>query len=168
MNQQRIYWEEMLTTRRDARYVDFYLARTEVTDRCLKAFLAIAASTSIGGWIIFQKYAFIWASIVAASQVLQAVKEYLPYKTRLKALATLSQDLNSISFAAENHWYKVSSGSLYDDDVHDLRFELKQRKMAAVQKAFPASGLPEHKKLAAKAEREAVNYFEIYNAGDNP
>jgi ribosomal protein L12E/L44/L45/RPP1/RPP2 len=151
----------MTTLKRDARYVDLCLARTEMTDRCIKGGLAIAASTSIAGWAIFKEYTFVWASIVA-SQVVQAVKEYLPYKTRLKALAGLSQDLNAIGLAAENHWYKVSAGALYDDDIHELRFDLKQRKLAAVQKAFPASGLPENKKLATQAETETQQYFEIY------
>jgi hypothetical protein len=53
---------------------------------------------------------------------------------------------------------------LYDDDINDLRFELKQRKMAAVQKAFPSSGVPENQKIAAKAEQETKDYFTIYNA----
>lgn len=163
MDQQKLFWDELLTSRRDARYVDLCLARTEMIDRCLKGFIAIAASSSIAGWAIFKDHSFVWATVVAASQVLQVVKEYLPYKTRLKALTSLSQDLNAISLAAENHWYRVSSGTLFDDDIHDLRFELKQRKLAALQKAFPSAGLPENKPLAERAERETLEYFAIYS-----
>ncbi|WGR99097.1 hypothetical protein MTX26_33780 [Bradyrhizobium sp. ISRA443] len=162
MNQQRIFWDELVTSRRDARYVDLYLARTELIDRCLKGFIAIAASSSIAGWAIIKEYSFVWAAVVAGSQVLQVVKEYLPYKTRLRALTVLSQDLNAISLSAENHWYKVCTGTLYDDDIHDLRFDLKQRKLAALQKAFPSAGLPQNKKLEERAERETLDYFAIY------
>ena len=95
---------EMTTLKRDARYVDLCLARAEQIDRAIRAFLAIPASSSIGGWLIFQQYAIIWATVVAASQVLQAVKEYLPYKNRLKALAALSVDLNALSLVAEDQW----------------------------------------------------------------
>jgi len=163
MSQQRLFWEEMLTSRRDARYVDLCLSKTEMIDRCMKGFLAIAASSSIAGWAVFKEHSFVWAAVVAASQVLQVVKEYLPYKTRLRALAALSQDLNAISLAAENQWYKVSTGALYDADIHDLRFDLKHRTQAAVQKTFPSAGLPENKALAERAEKEALEYFTIYN-----
>ncbi|MGY4399310.1 hypothetical protein [Bradyrhizobium sp. USDA 3315] len=162
MEMQRLYWQEMITLKRDARYVDLCLARTETIDRCIKGALAIAASSSIGSWIIFKEYSFLWATIVAASQVLQVVKEYLPYKNRLRALTGLSQDLNAISLAAENSWFRVSSGSLYDEDIHELRFDLKQRKLAAVQKAFPAAGLPNNKRFEKRADEEVQDYFSIY------
>jgi hypothetical protein len=159
---QGLYWQEMTTLKRDARYVDLCLARTEMIDRWIKGALAVAASGSIAGWAVFKAYSFVWATFVAGAQVLQVIKDYLPYKTRLKALAALSQDLNAISLAAENSWYNVSSGNLFDDDIHDLRFDLKKRKQAAVQKAFPAAGLPVNKGFLDRAELEIQQYFEIY------
>lgn len=152
----------MITLKRDAKYIDLYLERTEKIDRCIRGFLAIAASSSIGGWLFFKEYSFLWATIVAGSQVLQVVKEYLPYQTRLKALAGLSQDLNAISLSAENNWYKVASGELYDDDIHDLRFDLKQRKLRALQKHFPVSSLPMQPRLQQRADDETDRYFLMY------
>jgi hypothetical protein len=159
---QRMFWQEMTTLKRDARYIDLYLARTESIDRWIKALLAITASSSIAGWAIFQTYAFVWGVIVAASQVLQAVKEFLPYKSRLKALASLSTDLNTLSLLAEDQWFKVCGGRMYDDDIHDLRIALKKKKLAAVQKAFPTAGMPENSELATRAENETANYFSTY------
>jgi hypothetical protein len=152
----------MVTLKRDARYVDLYLASTERTDRFIKGFLALSASSSIAGWAINKEYAFVWASVVAGSQVLQVIKEYLPYKGRLKALALLSVELNTLSLLAEDQWFKVSEGRLYDDDIHDLRIALKRKKQTAVQKAFPAGGLPDKKKISAKAESEIQQYFSTY------
>jgi hypothetical protein len=158
------FWQDMVVLRRDARYVDLCLARTERVDRGIKAFLAIAASSSIGGWVIFQQYAIVWATIVAGSQALQAIREYLPYRNRLKALASLSVDLNALSLVAEDQWFKVSNGTgMYDDDIHDLRMALKRKKLAAVQKAFPVAGLPENKKFSKRAELDAIQYFSSYN-----
>jgi hypothetical protein len=162
MNVQAQFWQDMVTLRRDARYVDLCLARTERMDRGIKAFLAIAASSSIAGWAIVQQYAVFWGAIVATSQVIQVVKEYLPYKNRLKALAGLSVELNALSLLAEDQWYKVSNGGLYEDDIHDLRIALKKKKASAVQKAFPVAGLPENKKLANKAELDNIQYFSLY------
>jgi hypothetical protein len=111
---------------------------------------------------LVQQYAVVWGTIVAASQVVQVVKEYLPYKNRLKALAGLSVELNALSLLAEDQWFKVGNGRVYDDDVHDLRIALKKKKAAAVQKAFPVAGLPENEKLADKAELDNVQYFSSY------
>lgn len=158
------FWQDMVTLRRDARYVDLSLARTERIDRGIQAFLAIAASSSIGGWVIFQQYAIIWAAIVAASQALQVVRRFLPYTNRLKALASLSVDLNALSLVAEDQWYRVGKGTgLYDDDIHDLRMALKKKKLAAVQKAFPVAGMLENKRLLKRAEAETAEYFSTYH-----
>jgi hypothetical protein len=64
MGVQGQFWQDMVELRRDARYVDLCLARTERIDRGIKAFLALAASSSIG-WVIFQQYAILWASTIA-------------------------------------------------------------------------------------------------------
>jgi hypothetical protein len=156
------FWQEIATLRRDARYVDLSLARTERIDRGINAFLAITASSSIAGWVIVQQYAVVWGAIVAASQVVQTMREYLPYKNRVKALAGLSIELNTLSLLAEDQWFKVSNGGLYDDDIHDLRIALKKKKASAVQKAFPVAGLPENKKLADRAELDNIRYFSSY------
>jgi hypothetical protein len=156
------FWQDLVSLRRDARYVDLCLARTERTDRSIKAFLAIAASSSIAGWAIVQQYAVFWGAIVAASQVVQVVKEYLPYQNRLKALAGLSVELNALSLVTEDQWFKVSNSGMYDDDIHDLRIALKRKKASAVQKAFPVAGLPENKKFADRAELDNIQYFSSY------
>lgn len=162
MDVQAQFWQEIATLRRDARYVDLSLARTERIDRGINAFLAITASSSIAGWVIVQQYAVVWGAIVAASQVVQTMREYLPYKNRVKALAGLSIELNTLSLLAEDQWFKVSNGGLYDDDIHDLRIALKKKKASAVQKAFPVAGLPENKKLADRAELDNIRYFSSY------
>jgi hypothetical protein len=68
-------------------------------------------------------------------------------------------ELNALSLLAEDQWFKVSNGRMYDDDIHDLRIALKKKKASAVQKAFPVAGLPENKKLADKAEFDNAQYF---------
>jgi hypothetical protein len=160
---QGLFWGELTTLLRDARYVDLCLARTETIDRCIKGGLAIAASTSIAGWAVFKEYAFIWACVVATSQVIQAVKEYLPYKNRLKSLAPLSQELNALGLAAEDQWFQVSDGQLTEQQIHDLRIVLKRKKLAALKKAFPIAGLPVDKKLTKRADTEIEQYLGVYN-----
>ncbi len=93
MDVQRRYWQELSDLKRDARYIDLYHARTERTDRWLSILAAVTSSASIGAWAVWQHLGPAWAFIIAASQVLSAVKEHLPYSKRLKALGALSPEL---------------------------------------------------------------------------
>ena len=70
------------------------------------------------------------------AQLITAVKEYMPYKKRLNALSTLSNDLNYFAIVMENDWFKVSHGLLTDEEVHDLHMAMKRRINDATTKSF--------------------------------
>ena len=59
----------------------------------INIFLAVTSSGSIGGWVIWDKYSFLWAFIIAASQVINVVKQFLPYKTRVKTTGGILKEL---------------------------------------------------------------------------
>ncbi len=162
MDVQRRYWQELSDLKRDARYIDLYHARTERTDRWLSIFAAVTSSASIGAWAVWQHLGPAWAFIIAASQVLSAVKEHLPYSKRLKALGALSPELAGLAISAEHDWYKVSRGLLTEVEIHDLYIALKRKKLDATQKAFPASSLPEARNLLETADRETQLQLHSY------
>lgn len=100
--------------KRDAFYIGFYHARTESIDRCISAFTALASSSAVVGWILWREtvtlwglridFSFVWMVIIMVSQVVNAVKEYLPYSKRLHSLSALSNDFNSLVLVMENDW----------------------------------------------------------------
>ena len=162
MTAQRRYWQELADLKRDGRYMDLCQERTEKIDRCIDVFTAVTSSSSIAAWAIWQTLSWVWAFIIAASQVLHAVKRYLPYKKRLAALSTLSRDLNTLVLVAETDWFKVSNGSLTEEEIHDLQMKLKKKKQDCVHKAFPSGSLPENKKLLKCADEDAQRYLATY------
>ena len=87
---QRRYWKELFQLRVHVNYLELYMEHSELIDKSINIFLAVTSSTSICGWAIWNKYSFVWAVIIAASQLINAVKQFLPYRTRLKATSTLS------------------------------------------------------------------------------
>ncbi len=89
MNAQARYWNPFVQLKRDAAYIGRYHAADEAVDRWLDILSAIASSSSIGAWAIWRDHAPVWAIIIAASQMLTAIRAYLPYKARLRTLATL-------------------------------------------------------------------------------
>lgn len=162
MDVQKRYWQELADLKRDSIYIDLYHAQTEKIDRSIGGFTAVTSSASIGAWVIWEKWAFIWGTAIAAAQVLQAVKEFLPYKKRLRALTGLSQELNGLAWSAENDWFKISRGMLTEEEIHEIHMKVKKKKQEAVQKSFPASSLPEVKKLGGQADKSASDYLKSY------
>ncbi|MBR1091899.1 hypothetical protein JQ621_30940 [Bradyrhizobium manausense] len=162
MDVQRRYWQELVDLKRDAIYIDLYQARTEIIDRNIGGLNAITSSASIGAWVIWKDLAFLWAAAIACSQVLQTLKEFLPYKKRLRSLNALSPELNGLCWSAENDWFKVSRGLLTEAEIHDLHMKLKKKKQDALQKAFPASSLPLVNPLIERAGKATQDYFQSY------
>ncbi len=100
-----------------------------------------------------------WAIIIAASQVLTAVRPFFPYRTRLKALSGLGAELDGLAISAENDWFKVSEGLLSEAEIHSLTMSLKRKILATTSKHFPGTSLPERELLLDRAEREAERYM---------
>ncbi len=48
---------------------------------------AIASSGGIAAWVIWKEYAFLWAAIIAASQVADALRDVFPFAKTHKAAA---------------------------------------------------------------------------------
>ena len=77
-------------------YLDIYAEDSYKWDRRINIYGAIASSSSIAAWTIWRSWSFIWAAIIAISQVLTAIKQYLPFGRRLKYLQPFIEDLNKL------------------------------------------------------------------------
>lgn len=153
------FWYNFTTIKRNAIYINRYHALVEKKDRRLNMFAAIASSSSIGAWVIWKDAWPVWTTIIAASQVLAAVKPYLPFKAQLHALSMLGPELDGLALAAEEEWFAVSHGRLTEEEIHKQTMTLKKKVQAAQNKGFKGMSLPDHDKLLGIAEREALDYM---------
>lgn len=175
MDVQQRYWQEFLDLKRDAYYTEFYHDVTERTERIINVITAAASSSAVAGWVIWREtinvfgvninLSLFWMVIIMASQVINAVKEYLPYKTRLSSLSTMANELNSLALVMESDWYKVSRGLLTEQEINDLHMEIKRKKLQATTKSFPDTSLPENKRLLARADTATISYVQTYFNG---
>ena len=81
-----LIWKQLFRVNVRSVYLEKLLKHNETTDRYINIFLAIASSTSIAGWALWNKYIYVWTAIIALSQVINAILPYLPYKERIKSL----------------------------------------------------------------------------------
>lgn len=164
---QEQFWKELLQIKYYTNYVSGYIAITEKYDRNINIFLAIASSGSICSWVIWNNLNFVWAFIIAVSQLINAIKQYLPFEKRKKYLFSINKDLQEIFIYAERKWFDVAEGKLENNKIHYLTMELKEKVNIADTKYFSENNLPENKKLAAKAVADTEKYFNnFYSNGE--
>jgi len=161
MYQER-YWKELYQLKVHLIYLELYLNDADFKDKSINIFLACTSSGSIAGWAIWREQAFVWAIIIALSQVVTVIKNILPYKTRIKAILSLIHDLEDVMLRAEEKWFDVSEGRLTEEEINKLRFDIRTRKTNTLKKHLGTSTLPAKQKLFGKAQTSADVYFDNF------
>jgi hypothetical protein len=156
------YWQELYDLKSHSNYMEVYLNRTEHVNRLVNMWLAVASSSSIGAWVIWKEYAVVWAFIIAAAQVVNAVKPFLPYRARLRALSGLSHDLEELCIEAERRWFDVSQGVLVPEDINKLQYDIRLKKHKMYKKHLGGLALPEKESYLRLAEENADQHFRNY------
>lgn len=153
------YWKELYQLRVHINYLELYMERSEFLDKSTNIFLAITSNSSICGWAIWNNYSFTWAIIIAGSQLINAIKQFLPFKLRLKAITSILKELEELMTFVEMKWFDVSEGNLTDEEINKLQYEIRSKKTRILQKYLESTTLPEKSKLFKKAMETANIYI---------
>jgi hypothetical protein len=86
---QRLYWNQLVELKVASVYIRLHRNRLARYDTLISTIRAVASSGGIAGWAIWHQFAFVWAVIIALSQVVDALKDVFPFSKRLKAAADL-------------------------------------------------------------------------------
>ena len=161
MAQQR-FWKELYQLKVQVNFVQKLLLEAEQNERVIRMFLAIASSASIGAWVVWKEFAWLWGAIIAGSQVLTAIYPHLPYKERQKSYASILREIELLFIDAEHKWQSVADGSMGIRQIDKERNILIKRKSDILNKFIPSSVFPSKPKIAEKAEKEAGLYFSYF------
>ena len=162
---QEQYWKELYQLKAHINYVEILYENADQIDRTLKIILAVAASTSIGAWVIWKNYAWVWASVIAFSQVITAINPFLPYKERIKDYGSLLHELEEILIQAEFKWHSIAEGELTEPEINQARFEIRSQKLKSLKKHITGTTIPRDEKARRRAEDSAREYFETFYPG---
>lgn len=161
MAQER-YWKELYQLKVHINYVEAHIHDAEMYDRRIKIFMAVASSASIGAWAIWKDLSFIWATIIAVSQVIAAISPHLPYKERLKTYSSMLHELEEVFIQAEAKWHDIAAGKHDENEINKARTNLCLQKHKLLKKHLPSSVIPNDTAKAEKAEELALNYFSTF------
>ncbi len=156
--QQQLYWNQIIELKVAAAYIRRYRDYFGRWVTGLGAIRAIASCGSIAAWAIWREHAFLWGTIIAASQLADALKEVFPFTKKHKAASEHTIALNSIFIDAQLEWENIFSGRYTDDEIMKRRHKLMKLQHDAERSSFP-DGLATRDSLFTLAQDEAKEYF---------
>lgn len=119
---------------------------------------AIASSGSIAAWALWRELAFMWAVIIAASQVIDALKDVFPFTKKHKSASEHTVTLDSLFIDAQLEWENIFSGRYTDEEIMNRLHKLRKLQHDAERQSFP-EGLATQASLFAQAQQDAKDYF---------
>ena len=96
-------------------------------DRNLNIFLAITSSSSIAGWAIWSKWAMAWGIIIAASQVVTALKPIFSFNRHVHTLNTRCHKQEFLFLELDGLWHGLKNKEMSNDNAKTKLEHLKQR-----------------------------------------
>ena len=140
-------------------YVETYIEKSDWINMRISIFTALVSSGSVGAWAIWKHLDWLWAGLVAASQVLNVVKQHLPFTKRLASLKPLSFACQQLCNKAESNWHPISQAEMTESEINDLITELNSESLKAWNKAIGDVVLPVNKRIRRVADQKTAEYF---------
>jgi hypothetical protein len=157
---QERYWKKLTDKRYRLIYINEYYDRSVWIQRMINIFLAISSSGAIAAWAIWKEFPVLWGGIIAASQVVTAIKPYLPYEKRIEDIYNILTQLTVICNEVEAKWYYVANGSMSEEEINDLYYKYEKRWTEVESKCLKGDSIPADARLAHIANEKKEKYFE--------
>ncbi|MEJ1241634.1 hypothetical protein WBG78_26035 [Chryseolinea sp. T2] len=103
------------------------LGRFQKRGRNLDVFLAVASSTSIAAWALWQKFQMVWAGVIALSQVLTVVKPYYPFRKYATEFTSKCAKVELLNIEYERLWDKMQLGTISEEDASETYYSLQRQ-----------------------------------------
>lgn len=155
-----IYWAQLRQVKAGALYMRLYRNRLARRVRAIELIKAVSSSGAIAGWVIWKDLPLLWAAIIAAAQLLDALKGVFPFAKQHRAASDLTVAMEIIWIDADAEWTDIYAGRLTDQEINKRLQKLRKLVLEAESKHFP-DGFEYDARLAALAEQEAKSYLGI-------
>jgi hypothetical protein len=156
--EQQTYWNQLVLVKVVACYVRRYRDQQAWWINCIGIFKAIVTSSTIGAWVIWKEYAFVWAVLLGVAQLLDALKEYIPQTKHRRNASEFVSTLENIIIDARFEWHSIFSGQYSASEIMERWRTLAKLLNEMETKHFP-DGLPAKPSRQRLAEEDAKAYF---------
>lgn len=156
---QERYWKKLTDKRYQLIYINEYYDRCVRLQRAINIFLALTTSGAIAAWAIWKEFPIVWAVIIAVSQVVTAIKPYLPYEKRIEAIYDVISQFSVICNEIEAKWFYVAKGTMAEEEINELYYSFEKRWTDIESKSLKGDSIKSNDKLAAIANEKKELYF---------
>jgi len=153
------YFRALTQLKDQVEYLKLYVERDTAFEFWKNLIVGITSSGAIATWALWRELPFLWASIIGAGHVVQAVSVFFPHKGRAQATARAYNGLHSVYIDAEEEWFHVAEGRITDEEINTRRAELLRRIQKCTAEFFGEIVLPGSLKLEKKACAVREQYF---------
>lgn len=159
MNVQLLYWNKMYRYKYIFCYLSLWLSDIVKLDRAVRIVCAVGSSAAIAAWARWNDFAFVWGLVIAITQVISVIAEFMPYKKRIGELSNMLAQLSAFYIEVEKLWYDVSMGNMNFDEINELTYRYEDKWNSIDSKFFTDDVLPINLKKKEAAEKAAEDYF---------
>jgi hypothetical protein len=151
-------WTSLVNLKFKVFYIDLLIGKYQRLERIINVSLAIASSSSIAAWAIWDIIPWFWASLVALSNVINVAKPYFTFGKYVKELNEkyiLTQDLQ---LELEKLLYNFDNKRVKEDYASEYYFTLKNN----INKALRTSNeliTPRDEKLIVISNKRMKTYL---------
>jgi hypothetical protein len=147
-----LYWKEMEQLKAAAVCIRLCRNRLAKQVRGVELVKVIASSGGIAGWVVWKDYPFVWSGIIAAAQLLDAIKHVFPFAKEHKGASNLTVALELLFIDAQYEWENIYAGKLTEDDIMAARQKMQKLRLEAEHKHFPDGFQPPEKQVTLASE----------------
>lgn len=121
-------------------------------------FLSLASASSVATWAMWKELPYLWAAIVAISQVLHVVKPYLPFSKGSRDFIEMSLLYEEIYLEYECLWYDNIKQNRNESSIEKRLGVLKQKELG-IDKRYKHIVCPVFKSLINESDAETNNFL---------
>jgi hypothetical protein len=157
------YWA-MYAKLVDAKYY-YWHYRNHATfgDLAINIFLCVTSISGIASWMIWRQFPWVWAIVVGAAQVANAIRGFLPFKKQKEAVISFAPELEHLINEVERSWNLINLG-IPDSEIVQMIFEYNEMFTSIENKYINEIYFPVNKRLLNKSSKDRIAYFfQIYD-----
>lgn len=132
------YWTFFYSIKHEAFYYKHFQQLFRKVNWCITAFLCVTSLSCIAVWDFWKNYQILWAILICAAQVIQALFPKLLYNDLLIPTQFMISALDHLLIEIEHDWLYIDIHNLSDDEILE-RLERHQLKYSELVKSRPAT-----------------------------
>jgi hypothetical protein len=104
-------WHYLQNAKFKADYLCELSKRASTWGNIYSAFLALSSAGSVAAWAVWDQFPYVWAAIVALSQVLHVAKPYIPFLRYEKEYMELCFKYEFLFLKYEKLWFRYEKAA---------------------------------------------------------